>query len=100
MPVELIPFGVDAHVGWLNTLGCRAELWLEEATGEPVVTDHGNYLARCWFPTGITDPYALALSLKQRPGVIEHGLFLDMAGTVIAAGRDGVRVLERPERVR
>lgn len=94
LPVEIVPFGAEAHVRWLNTLGCRAELW-READDSPVVTDNGNYLARCWFPAGIADPYALARLLADRPGIVEHGLFLDMASAVIVAGSEGIRVLER-----
>jgi ribose 5-phosphate isomerase A len=94
LPVEILPFQAPAHVRWLNTLGCRAELWLEE-DGSPAVTDNGNYLARCWFPDGIADCQALARLLADRPGILEHGLFLDMASAVIVAGRDGVRTLER-----
>jgi ribose 5-phosphate isomerase A len=93
LPVEIVPFGAEAHVRWLNTLGCRAELWREDG-GSPVVTDNGNYLARCWFPGGIADPHALARALADRPGVVEHGLFLGMAHAVVVATPAGVRVLE------
>jgi len=93
LPVEIVPFGATLHVRWLNTLGCRAELW-READGAPIVTDNGNYLARCWFPDGIADPYALARVLADRPGVVEHGLFLDMTSAVIVASPQGTRVLE------
>lgn len=94
LPVEIVPFEAAAHVRWLDTLGCRAELWRED-NEEPVVTDNGNYLARCWFPAGIADPHALARALADRAGIVEHGLFLDMASAVIVAGEDGVRTLER-----
>jgi ribose 5-phosphate isomerase A len=94
LPVEVLPFGLEAHLRWLNSLGCRAELWLEE-TGERVVTDNGNCLVRCYFPEGIADAYALAHALAGRPGILEHGLFLDMADTVIVAGEGGCRILEK-----
>jgi len=94
LPVEIVPFGVEAHVRWLNTLGCRAEWWLE-ADGSPAVTDNGNYLARCWFPEGIADPHVLSAALAERPGIVEHGLFLGLATDVIVAGPGGVRLLER-----
>jgi ribose 5-phosphate isomerase A len=93
-PVDVVPFGIEAQLRWLNTLGCRAELRLEE-DGSPVVTDDGNYMALCWFPEGIADPYALARVLADRPGIAEHGLFLDMATDVIVAGPGGIRVLRR-----
>ncbi len=94
LPVEILPFAATAHVRWLNTLGCRAELWLEP-DGAPIRTDNGNQLARCWFPDGISDPYALARTLSERPGIVEHGLFLDMTSAAIVASPKGVRLLER-----
>ncbi len=94
LPVEIVPFEAETHVCWLNSLGCHAELW-READGSPVVTDNGNYLARCWFEAGIPNPNALALVLAERPGIVEHGLFLQMASQVVVAGTDGVRVVER-----
>ncbi len=94
LPVEIVPFEAQVHVRWLETLGCRAELWLEDDSS-PVVTDNGNYLVRCWFPDGIADPYALARVLADRPGVVEHGLFLDIASAVILAAPGGLQVLER-----
>ncbi len=94
LPVEIVPFSAEAHVRWLNTLDCRAELWCEE-DGSPVTTDNGNYLARCWFAGGIPDAYTLARTLADRPGIVEHGLFLDMASAVIVAGPEEVRTLQR-----
>ncbi len=94
LPVEIVPFEAQVQVHWLNTLGCRAELWLE-ADGSPARTDNGNYLARCWFAEGISDPYALARRLAERPGIVEHGLFLDMADEVIVATTQGIHTLKR-----
>lgn len=93
-PVDVVSFGLDAQLRWLNTLGCRAELRLEK-DGSPVITDDGNYMALCRFPDGIADAYALARVLADRPGIAEHGLFLDMATDVIIAGTKGIRVLHR-----
>lgn len=100
LPVEIVPFEAETNVRWLNTLGCRAELWHED-DGRPIVTDNGNYLARCWFSgegsagTGILDPDDLARRLADRPGIVEHGLFLHMASRVLVGMGDGARVLER-----
>jgi ribose 5-phosphate isomerase A len=94
LPVEVAAFGLEAHLRWLNTLGCRAELYLED-DGTPIVTDNGNYLVLCRFPGGIDDAYALARTLADRPGIIEHGLFLDMADEVIVASPQGTRLLSR-----
>lgn len=98
LPVEIVQFEAESHVRWLNSLGCRAELWMEEDR-DPVVTDNGNYLVRCWFDgdfgQGIDDPYTLAQELITRPGIVEHGLFMDMADQVILAGENGIHVLQR-----
>jgi ribose 5-phosphate isomerase A len=94
LPVEILPFGLEAHLRWLETLGCHAELWHEE-DGARIVTDNGNYLVRCWFPAGIADAYTLAGALAERPGIVEHGLFLDMATDVVVAGSDGIRILRK-----
>ncbi len=94
LPVEIVPFAAKAHVRWLNTLeGCAAELWVED--GKPAMTDNGNSLAKCTFKDGIRDAYDLAKRLESRPGIVEHGLFLDMARTVIVATEKGVRVLKK-----
>jgi ribose 5-phosphate isomerase A len=94
LPVEILQFEAKRHIQWLNSLGCRAEQWLE-TDGSFVVTDNGNYLALCRFEDGISDPYQLACELSQRPGILEHGLFLDMATDVIAAGENGIRHMKR-----
>lgn len=94
LPIEIIPFEASIQVRWLNSLGCQAELWLGEEN-TPLITDNNNYLVRCWFADGIPDPYSLARSLADRPGIVEHGLFLDMADLVIVAGLDGIQEKER-----
>jgi ribose 5-phosphate isomerase A len=94
LPVEVVPFEWGATLRWLNSLGCRAELWRDERGGA-FVTDNGNYLARLWFPDGISDAAALADTLNNRPGVVGHGLFLGMATRVILASETGLRSLER-----
>ena len=97
LPVEILPFEAEAHIRWLNSLNCRAELWLEgDAT--PAITDNGNYLAKCRFNEGIPDAYELAQKLSARPGIVEHGLFLDMATEIIVAKEDGLEVLKREKR--
>jgi ribose 5-phosphate isomerase A len=94
LPVEIVRFAAEVHIRWLAELADRAELW-NEADGSPIVTDNGNYLARCWFSEGIADPYRLARILADRPGIVEHGLFLDMADAAIIASPQGTRWLTR-----
>ncbi len=94
LPVEIAPFAHQATVRWLNRLpGCQAHLWLKEE-GKPWITDNGHYLALCHFAQGIDAPEALARELNAWPGVMEHGLFLNMASGVIVATPAGVQTLK------
>ena len=57
-------------------------------------TDNGNVIYDCPFGA-ITDAPALAAALSAVTGVVEHGLFVGLATTLILAGPKGVRLLER-----
>jgi len=92
LPVEVTAFAWEWHLRWLEGLGCRAQL-RRQPDGTPFVTDNGNYIIHCTFPNGIADPVRLAQTLIERPGVLEHGLFLGMATEVVVAGEKGVRVI-------
>jgi ribose 5-phosphate isomerase A len=98
LPVDLVPFGYQVQLSWLNALGCRTEM-RRESDGSLAITDDGNYMALCRFPDGITDPHTLARRLADRPGIAEHGLFLNMATAVIVAGTEGIHVMSRKEQV-
>ena len=83
LPVEIIRFGVAATCQLLERLaaeaGCRGEIKLRlGADGRPFITDGGNYLVDCAFGR-IGRPEALDQALKRIPGVVENGLFLDIA---------------------
>ncbi len=102
LPVEVIRFGVAATRQLIEKLaaeaGCTGEIKLRLGEdGRPFVTDGGNYLFDCAFGR-IDRPEALDQALKRIPGVVENGLFLDIASTAVIAGPDGVAVLERDGR--
>ena len=92
LPIEIVPFGVEAQLSWLKKLGCKPEVF--ELNGKPMKSDNGGYLIHCFFSNGIKDPYKLAGILDARPGIVEHGLFLDMANIVLVAGKNGVKELK------
>jgi ribose 5-phosphate isomerase A len=62
--------------------------------GEPFITDGGNYILDCAFGP-ISSPADLAQELDSVVGVLEHGLFIGMAGKVAIGAPDGIRVLSR-----
>jgi ribose 5-phosphate isomerase A len=93
LPVEIIPFGWRPLEEYLRSLGAEPKL-RTKTVGTPFVTDSGNYILDCHFGT-INDPYALSAELKNRAGIVEHGLFLDLADEVIIAAGEGIRSLKR-----
>lgn len=95
LPVEVLPFGIGAHLRWLRSLGCEVDLMCD-TNGEPVRTDNGHYLVLCHFAGGISQPGELAQTLKLRPGIVDHGLFLGMVDQVLVGTREGVRTLQPP----
>ena len=56
-------------------------------------TDNGNHIFDCHLRR-IEDPAALAAALAAIAGVVEHGLFIGLAGSAIVAGPDGVQLIE------
>jgi ribose 5-phosphate isomerase A len=58
-------------------------------------TDSGNMILDCKFGP-IADVHTLASTLDARTGIVEHGLFLDIAQDVFVAGEDGIQHLRRP----
>lgn len=96
LPVEVDPFGVGAHDAFFATLPANPRL-RTDPSGNPALTDGGNYIIDCTFPDGIPDVRALELRLDARPGIIEHGLFLDLVDHVVVGTPGGVDVLSRGE---
>lgn len=97
LPVEVVSFGWESHLGPLRALGGEPVLRVEDG-GVPVKTDNGNYILDLQFPEGIEDAAALETGLTRRAGIVDTGLFLGMAGEAVLAGAEGVRVLQAPER--
>jgi ribose 5-phosphate isomerase A len=100
LPVEVIPFGLAA------TRRAIAEAFAESGVsgqmvvrkgndGHVFVTDGGHWIVDAHLER-ITDAPRLAGLLNVIPGVVEHGLFIGLAGIAVLAGTQGIRVVERP----
>ena len=93
LPVEVIPFALPLCRRRLETLGLKPALRTEE--DRPFVTDNWNVIVDC--ATGpIEDPSALERAILAIPGVVDTGLFLGSADTVLVA--DGLTVRELTRR--
>ncbi len=100
LPVEIIAFG---HVTTARRIADTAQKLgyknlvpnLRMKDGAPYRTDSGNLIYDCSFGA-ITNASALAAALSAVTGVVEHGLFVGLATTLILAGPKGVKLIERP----
>lgn len=91
VPVEVLPFGLDAHFRYLETLGARP-IVRQTAGGAPFQTDNGHLIIDCQFGP-IAQLEQLATALANRAGLVEHGLFLGMTNEILVGGPNGVRHL-------
>jgi ribose 5-phosphate isomerase A len=93
LPIEVVPFG------WKTTRRSLAELFeragyrqvpieLRLVGEDPLVTDSGHYILDAHL-LRITDKRALSDALNRIPGVVESGLFVDVADEVVIGHRDG-----------
>lgn len=84
IPVEVMPFAWQLVKRRLETLGGRGELRQTVNKDGLVVTSHGSLVLDMVFDTSI-DSLALDALLNATPGVIEHGIFQQLASVVLLA---------------
>ncbi|WP_298786698.1 ribose-5-phosphate isomerase RpiA [uncultured Marinococcus sp.] len=92
LPVEITPFGWQKTVRDIQSLGCDPVLRRDH--GDPFETDNGNYVIDCDFQL-IERPEELHHQLIQLVGVVETGLFTDMADIIIAGTEGGAETFEK-----
>jgi ribose 5-phosphate isomerase A len=99
LPIEVIPFGLAATQRAIATAfaecGVSGQMVLRKGRdGHVFVTDGGHWIVDAHLGR-IGDVPRLAAQLVAIPGVVEHGLFTNMASVVVLAGGQGIRVIER-----
>ena len=87
LPLEVIP------AGWSQVKRRINEIWkiepvLRMKDHRPLLTDHGHYILDCPFRE-IDEPASLNSNLHLLPGVVETGLFADMATSLIIGYANG-----------
>ena len=93
LPVEVIAFAQALVKREIQALG--ASVKLRKLSGSAFVTQEGHHILDCSFGQ-ITDPQALAMRLSNIPGIVEHGLFIDLASVALVATGDNVIETRRP----
>jgi ribose 5-phosphate isomerase A len=88
LPVEVIPFGHKYVEQKIIATGSCKKISLRMEDSDVFVTDHGHYILDCDCEK-IADASALNTSLHLIPGVVETGLFINMANKAIIGYDDG-----------
>lgn len=99
LPVEVVAFGHKSSAARLKAAlvsagYSAAPMVLRQQGGAVFKTDSGNVIYDIAFGA-IQDAPKLAAAISAVPGVVEHGLFIGIATTLLLAGPGGVDVIER-----
>ncbi len=89
VPIEVVHFGWETQKRYLESIGATVEVRKGES-GEPYLTDGGNLILDANFGR-IYNILALETKLQQRVGIVESGLFFEMATDLIVAHADGIQ---------
>ena len=99
LPVEVLPGAWRQVQQQLLAMNGTAELRMAHRKAGPVVTDQGNLVLDVRFEGGIADSVDLERSINNIPGVLENGLFVNLADEVLVGevndGVAGVRRLDK-----
>jgi ribose 5-phosphate isomerase A len=91
-PIEVVPFAVSWAIREIER--GYPGVTIERRGGDtPFITDNGNVILDCHFGR-IPDPRRREAELLAIHGVVDAGLFCDLADTVMVAGVDGIRELQ------
>jgi ribose 5-phosphate isomerase A len=98
LPVEVVAFGHKSTVARLASAlaaagYAKAPMTLRQRDGAVFKTDSGNVIYDI-ASGAIQDAPTLAAAISAVPGVVEHGLFIGIATTLLIAGAETVAVIE------
>jgi len=100
LPVEVLPGAWRQVQQRLSAMSGKAELRMADRKAGPVVTDQGNLVLDVRFDGGIANPLDLERTINNIPGVLENGLFVNLADEVLVGEvNDGVAGVRRLDKV-
>ena len=98
LPVEVVAFGHKSTAMRLSAalavIGYAVPMTLRHRDGAVFKTDSGNVIYDIAFGV-IQDAPRLAAAISAVPGVVEHGLFIGIATTLLIAVPGGTQTIER-----
>lgn len=99
LPIEVVPFGLASTKIAIESLAKSMELkgpveLRKNSDQTTFITDGGHFILDASFSL-IYDAKRLCDALNKIPGIVENGLFIDMASAALIAGTDGVNVIKK-----
>ncbi|HEY4155573.1 MAG TPA: ribose-5-phosphate isomerase RpiA [Puia sp.] len=93
LPVEVVLFGWERTLEKLKALGCETKRRMDR--NDPFLTDNGNYIVDCDFGR-IPDPASLHERINGITGVVDNGLFINIASKLVLGFESGeTRIITR-----
>ncbi len=86
LPVEVTPFASELTASLLSDLGCLVSFRMND--DKLFLTDNQNYIVDCKF-NKIENPESLSFQINSLPGVVENGLFVNIAKKIICTNESG-----------
>jgi len=90
LPIEVLPYGLEWTLRMLEQ-SLNVEVRLREINGDLFISDNGNYIIDAYCKL-IEDPEGLEKQIKLYPGVVDVGIFTNLADEVYVAYGEEVRV--------
>lgn len=92
LPIEITPFASNLTKLELEKLGYFAD-YRKDEKGNLFLTDNQNYILDLKLPHLLDDPQLVHNNILSIPGVIETGLFIDLADTIIVANEESLEFI-------
>lgn len=98
LPIEVNKFGINATLIAIEKLNQDLDITcpikVRQLEGKQLVTDEGHLIVDASYGR-IPDANILSKGLLEIPGVVQHGLFLNMASAVVIASPRGIELKEK-----
>jgi len=88
VPIEVIPMAYFPIMKKLKRLGGKPKLRMAQSKSGPLITDNGNFIIDVHFGE-INNPSELNEKILNIPGIVDTGLFIQMACKAYIGTRDG-----------
>ena len=100
LPVEVLPNAWKHVQDVISEMNGTSNLRMATKKAGPVVTDQGNLILDVLFNDGINNPKEIEMSINNIPGVLENGLFVNLADKVLVGKiENNIPIVYSPSKV-